>query len=173
MSNIMFCLLAASMILSSCVTLAKVETLRFTDEAFPSTLRVESFSIKPDHPYIELAYLSITFSYGADCARLLILEKAREIGADAVILNPLQVAVGTGVVGSAYGGTGSVVSYPTTTMSLNALAIRYAERPLENQSDEERLESEAKNEETKAQICGQYVYLSPKASKSGRRELGK
>jgi hypothetical protein len=108
---------ASVLLLSACVS---ARYMRYTEETFPPTTEVEVLRTKPaDRAYLELGEISLRLNKStADNAILILKEKAREIGADAIV-----------ILGERYrGSVAAPVGYMAVAVPVHdlvAVAIRY------------------------------------------------
>jgi hypothetical protein len=101
-----------------------VREMRYTSDTFEPTANVEFLQTWPrDRKYLEIAELEVSAGSRANNA---LLDKAREIGADAIVIGPphqhgqVHVPIG-GTISD--GPAGSFRSVPLT--SVRAVAIKY------------------------------------------------
>ena len=105
------------LLLSGCVS---ARYMRYTEETFPPTTEVEVLRTKPaDRAYVELGEISLRLNRStADNAILILKEKAREIGADAIVVLGEQ---SRGAVAAPVG----YMAVAVPVRDLVAVAIRY------------------------------------------------
>ena len=113
-------ILALSFLLSSCYS---VDFVRYSDESYPESNNVEVFRSKPvDKEYIELGELSLRVKKGLfsnqEDVVIKLKEKAREIGANAIII------LGEEKEGSVIVPVGDVYT-SVDKRYIKAIAIRY------------------------------------------------
>lgn len=80
--------------LTACVSV-RVESL--TDQVYPphdGTVPIQSLSVEPARPHIDLAMITVSSANaGEDTLRQKIADRARRLGADAVVFGPIGVLV--------------------------------------------------------------------------------
>jgi hypothetical protein len=106
--------------LVACASTPTVSFMRYTEQAYPATQSVEVLRTKPvDRAYVELGELSVRVKKSTEESAVLFLkEKAREVGADAIV-----------VLGERSGGAVAVpAGYNVVLVPLRdlvAIAIKY------------------------------------------------
>jgi len=98
--------------------------MRYTTEVYPPTAHVEVLSTKlPDRPYVELGELTVKEErpLWAPPAIERLVEKAKALGADAIILKENTRTEDVVVVPA----RGLLIATPISSTKLRAIAIRY------------------------------------------------
>jgi hypothetical protein len=80
--------LGFSVLVACAPTAPTARFARYTDSSFPSTTEIEVLRTKPaDRPYIELGEIRLQLKKSnEDDAILVLKEKAKEVGADAIVI---------------------------------------------------------------------------------------
>ena len=81
-------LAAILVLLVACAPAPAARFTRYTETTYPSTREVEVFRTKPaDRPYVELGEIRLRLQKGNENDAILLLkEKVREVGADAIVI---------------------------------------------------------------------------------------
>lgn len=91
-AGIRWSILLIGSLLTACVSV-RVESL--TDQVYPprdETASIQSLSVEPARPHIDLAMITVSSANaGIDTLRQKIADRARKLGADAVIFGPIGV----------------------------------------------------------------------------------
>ena len=114
---------------------AQVDVVGLTKEGFrqkPREGQVAALEHPPQRPYLRLAELSLSDTQSDAEVKSRILQKAAELGADAVIFSPAKTKTEKSLIYQRVSRTLQPLPYTFTVTSLTGIAIRFTDSQEKN-----------------------------------------